>query len=377
MNTSILSILWHDEFSAALGLASWLRLSQLSRGFRSAMQSATPADVLVLPPQTPLSTVASLQLSWPLLRMSFEASAIHNHTLDLQSLSHLHALSISRCHAFDNVHALNQLHSVTLDSCDGVVDISGLAAARSLTLRICPHITNDSLSTLTQIQSLTVYRCLQLADFTHLTALRRLSVEATNQHTTAVQVCAPHLEFVRLVLVTYNPAHVAHVPTVELVHSLELQVATSRKAFHSSYACHHSRLTDVTWLANVPHVDVTGSWCLQHVSSLRHATSVNLTGCSAVADVSALANVTCVDLTHCFRVTDVRLANCRGVVNVSPLCHVMRLTLERIPFQSAAALSHIEHLTIEQCWGFQRCDLLPRTTKLNGCGCADHLFTQS
>ncbi|RLN99265.1 hypothetical protein DYB28_015811, partial [Aphanomyces astaci] len=211
----------------------------------------------------------------------------------------------------------------------------------------------------------------------HLTALRRLSVEATNQHTTAVQVCAPHLEFVRLVLVTYNPAHIAHVPTVELVHSLELQVATSRKAFHSSYACHHSRLTDVTWLANVPHVDVTGSWCLQHVSSLRHATSVNLTGCSAVADVSALANVTCVDLTHCFRVTDVRLANCRGVVNVSPLCHVMRLTLERIPFQSAAALSHIKHLTIEQCWGFQRCDLLPRTTKLNGCGCADHLFTQS
>ncbi|RLO13691.1 hypothetical protein DYB28_006410, partial [Aphanomyces astaci] len=270
---------------AALGLASWLRLSQLSRGFRSAMQSATPADVLVLPPQTPLSTVASLQLSWPLLRMSFEASAIHNHTLDLQSLSHLHALSISRC--------------------DGVVDISGLAAAHSLTLRICPHITNDSLSTLTQLQSLTVYRCLELADFTHLSALRRLSVEATNQHTTAVQVCAPHLEFVRLVLVTYNPAHIAHVPTVELVHSLELQVATSRKAFHSSYACHHSRLTDVTWLANVPHVDVTGSWCLQHVSSLRHATSVNLTGCSAVADVSALANVTCVDLTHCFRVTDV------------------------------------------------------------------------
>ncbi|RQM19363.1 hypothetical protein B5M09_013896, partial [Aphanomyces astaci] len=325
MNTSILSILWHDEFSAALGLASWLRLSQLSRGFRSAMQSATPADVLVLPPQTTLSTVASLQHSWPLLRMSFEASAIHNHTLDLQTLSHLHALSISRCHAFDNVHALNQLHSVTLDSCDGVVDISGLAAARSLTLRICPHITNESLSTLTQIQSLT-----------HLTALRQLSVEATNQHTTAVQVCAPHLEFVRLVLVTYNPAHIAHVPTVELVHSLELQVATSRKAFHSSYACHHSRLTDVTWLANVPHVDVTGSWCLQHVSSLRHATSVNLTGCSAVADVSALANVTCVDLTHCFRVTDVsalgrvrhvNLTGCWNVRDVSALGNVHTLNL--------------------------------------------------
>ncbi|RHY25770.1 hypothetical protein DYB32_008109 [Aphanomyces invadans] len=168
-----------------------------------------------------------------------------------------------------------------------------------------------------------------------LTSLRRLSVEANNQHTTAVQVNAPQLEFLRLVLVTYHPHQIAHVPSVELVHSRRLDEATDMIS-HASYACHHSRVTDIAWLSNVAHVDFTGSWCLQDVSALKHATSVNLTGCSALADVSALANVKRINLTNCFRVTDVsalrhadevNLTGCWNIQDVSALGNVCTLNL--------------------------------------------------
>ncbi|KAF0699718.1 Aste57867_9732 [Aphanomyces stellatus] len=381
------SLLWHDAFCQALGLPAWLRLSELSSDIRTALQSLHPSGVVALPSHTPLAMVTNLQRAWPHLRLAFSTAADHDAALqdDLAPLAHLHTLYLSRyatifpssssigffafwlfgfltnvaisCHGFSTVDALARVHTLTLDSCDGVTDVSGLVRLKSLTLISCSHVTNASLSSLVELDALTVHRCVQLTNFTALPGLTKLVVEMSNQHATTVSIRAfPNkLERVRLVHVGFYHREIAHVPTVELIHT-RLRDEIVGPCHHVSVAWHHSRIVDVQWLHNVAHVDLSGSWCLTDIRSLKHVQSAVLDGCSAISDVSSLAHASFVDLSNCFRVTNVSalshvheltLTGCWNIADVNSLTHVDTLDLTGVgKIQSIDGLVHVRRLTL-------------------------------